>query len=217
MLSDEERIELIVGDDADVDDAARAEAAMLAAALADPVTWADPPAALEGRVVDRVRAEANRGPSVASPARPGRPAHIRRLVPIIGVAAAGVIALGAVLAVRDSGGESPVALASLQSDTDPSASGSVRIFDAESGFAVYLELEGLPRLPDDGFYEAWVRDEAGTLVSLGTFSESAGPITLWSGVDPCRFGTITVTRERPDGDPGSSGDRVLAGPVDCPG
>jgi anti-sigma-K factor RskA len=215
MLSDEERIELIVGDDADVDDAARADAAMLAAALADPVTWAEPPAALEGRVVEHVRSEASHGQPVASRARPGRPTHIRRLVPLVGVAAAAVVALGAVLALRDTGDESPVALASLQSDTDPSASGSVRIFDADSGFAVYLELEGLPRLADDGFYEAWVRDEAGTLVSLGTFSESAGPITLWSGVDPCRFGTITITRERPDGDPGSSGDRVVAGPVDC--
>jgi hypothetical protein len=101
------------------------------------------------------------------------------------------------------------------SETDPAASGSAEIFDAESGFAVYLDLAGLPRLPDDGFYEAWVRNDDGTLVSIGTFSESAGRITLWSGVDPCEFGTITITRERPDGDPNSSGDRVLAGPIDC--
>jgi Anti-sigma-K factor rskA len=187
-----------------------------AAALADPATWTEPPVALEGLVVDRIRAEARVDARRASADQPGGRTHLLRgVIPLIGVAAAGVVALGAVLALRDTGDEPPVALATLASETDPSASGSVRIFDAESGFAVYLELEGLPPLPGDGFYEAWVRDDAGTLVSIGTFSQSAGPITLWSGVDPCRFATITVTREQPDGDPGSSGDRVLAGPVVC--
>jgi hypothetical protein len=217
MLSDEERVELIVGDDPAVDGAARAEAELIAALLADPATWTEPPDSLAGLIEDEIRAEAALDPPAAAAAarRPGRPAHTRRgLVPLLGLAAAGVVALGFVFAA---GGDddAPVAGASLVSETDPAASGSAEIFDAESGFAVYLDLAGLPPLPDDGFYEAWVRNDDGTLVSIGTFSESAGRITLWSGVDPCEFGTITITRERPDGDPNSSGDRVLAGPIDC--
>jgi hypothetical protein len=216
MLSDEERVELIVGDDQVVGDTARAEAQLIAALLADPATWADPPDSLAGLVVDEIRAEAALDPPAGAARPAGRPAHTRRgLVALLGVAAAGVIALGFAFALRD-GDPEPVAVASLASETDPAASGSAEIFDARSGFAVYLDLAGLPRLPDGGFYEAWVRNEDGTLVSIGTFSESAGPITLWSGVDPCEFGTITITRERPDGDPASSGDRVLAGPIDCP-
>jgi hypothetical protein len=215
MLSDDERLQLVLGDEP-ADDAARAEAALLAAALADPATWQEPPAELEALIVDQVREEAALGRPVAAASRPGRPAHIRRwAVPLVGVAAAGVIALGAGLALTADEDDDPVALAALTSETDPDVSGEAEVFDTDSGFAIRMELQGLPLLPDGGFYEAWVRDEDGTLVSIGTFSQSAGPITLWAGVDPCEFGGISVTRERPDGDPTSSGDRVLGGPVVC--
>ena len=48
---------------------------------------------------------------------------------------------------------------------------------------------------------------------IGTFSSSDGRVTLWSGVSPKEFPTITVTIEAADGDQGSSGRRVLTGDV----
>ncbi len=215
MLSDDERISLVVGDNAD--DAARAEAALLVAALADPATWEEPPADLEAAVAAQIRDEASLGRPLAPAAPARRPAAARSrnrwLVPLVGVAAAGIIAVGAGLALRDDD-EAPVALGSLEaSELQPDATGSVAVYESRAGFRVVLDATGLPRLADGGFYEAWVRSEDGTLVSLGTFSESDGPIILWSGVDPREFGSITITRELPDGNPDSSGNRVLGGPL----
>ena len=42
-----------------------------------------------------------------------------------------------------------------------------------------------------------------------------GPkVTLWAGVPPTDFTTLSVTRERADGDQSSSGEKVLVGTVD---
>ena len=38
-------------------------------------------------------------------------------------------------------------------------------------------------------------------------------VTLWAGVSPKDFPTLTVTRERADGDQASSGEKVLVGTV----
>jgi hypothetical protein len=54
------------------------------------------------------------------------------------------------------------------------------------------------------------------LVPIGTFNEGED-VTLWAGVSPEEFSTITVTRERADNDQESSGERVLVGTVDTSG
>jgi hypothetical protein len=54
------------------------------------------------------------------------------------------------------------------------------------------------------------------LVPIGTFNESR-KVTLWAGVSPKLFSTLTVTREQADGDQTSSGEKVLAGRVDTGG
>ena len=51
---------------------------------------------------------------------------------------------------------------------------------------------------------------------VGTFNEGVH-VTLWSGVSPETFTTLTVTRERNDGDQASSGEKVLVGTVDAAG
>ena len=53
---------------------------------------------------------------------------------------------------------------------------------------------------------------AGVLVPVGTLNEGR-KVTLWAGVSPKDFTTLTVTREQADGDQASSGAKVLAGPV----
>ena len=48
---------------------------------------------------------------------------------------------------------------------------------------------------------------------IGTFNEGED-VVLWAGVSPLEFTTLTVTRERADGDQESSGDRVLIGTLE---
>jgi hypothetical protein len=50
-------------------------------------------------------------------------------------------------------------------------------------------------------------------VPIGTFSSSDGRVTLWSGLSPKDFPTLTVTIEATDNDQTSSGRQVLVGEV----
>jgi hypothetical protein len=58
-----------------------------------------------------------------------------------------------------------------------------------------------------------LRDSAGGAVPVGTFNEARN-VTLWAGVSPRDFTTLTVTREQADGAQSSSGEKVLVGTVD---
>jgi hypothetical protein len=51
------------------------------------------------------------------------------------------------------------------------------------------------------------------LLPVGTFNEGR-KVTLWAGVSPKDFATLTVTRERADGDQTSSREQVLVGTVE---
>jgi hypothetical protein len=95
----------------------------------------------------------------------------------------------------------------------PGAGGSATYTRTSAGWRIDLNAAGLPRLATGRFYEAWLRNDAGVLVPVGTFNQS-GHVTLWAGVSPEHFTVLTVTRERADGDQTSSGDRVLVGTVD---
>ena len=68
-------------------------------------------------------------------------------------------------------------------------------------------------MPAGEYYQAWLKNSAGTLVPIGTFSSSDGRVTLWSGVSPKDFPAISVTIEAADGNQASSGNRVLVGEV----
>ena len=92
----------------------------------------------------------------------------------------------------------------------PAATGSATLTKTDSGWRIELDATGLPRLDDGVFYQAWLRNEEGTLVPIGTFNEGED-VVLWAGVSPLLFPTLTVTREAADNDQGSSGDRVLVG------
>ncbi len=81
-----------------------------------------------------------------------------------------------------------------------------------SGWRIELDAD-LPRLDDGRYYQAWLRDDAGTLVPIGTFNEG-DDVVMWAGVSPLEYPNFTVTRERADGDQDSSGDRVLSGVIE---
>jgi Anti-sigma-K factor rskA len=152
----------------------------------------------------RRRIEAERVPS---PRR--RP---RRLA--LAGAAAAVAAAAAVGAVALTSGGSPAGFRAALTPTGlaPGAGGEATLTRRPSGWRVELDATGLPRLAGGAFYEAWLRNDAGVLVPIGTFNEGRD-VTLWAGVPPTSFATLTVTRERLDGDQGSSGEKVLVGTV----
>jgi hypothetical protein len=92
----------------------------------------------------------------------------------------------------------------------PAADGSATLTRTDSGWRIELDATGLPRLDEGLFYQAWLRNEAGTLVPIGTFNEGSD-VVLWAGVSPLLYPTLTITRESDDNDQESSGDRVLVG------
>jgi hypothetical protein len=140
----------------------------------------------------------------------------RRLVLVSAAAAAvGAAAIGvAVFSSGSSGERFQAALA--PTDLLPGARGEATLTKTSSGWRIELNAAGLPRLGGGRFYEAWLRNPAGVLVPIGTFNEGR-KVTLWAGVSPKDFTTLTVTREQADGDQTSSGVKVLVGTVDTGG
>jgi hypothetical protein len=152
-------------------------------------------------------------------AQRSRRAPARRLMTVgaaAGVAAAAAAVLVALLVIdsRTSAERFEVALAAV--DPASGASGDATLTKTDSGWRIELDATGLPRLDGGRFYQAWLRNDEGVLVTVGTFNEGEN-VTLWAGVSPVDFPTLTVTREQADGDQASSGDRVLAGTIDTGG
>jgi hypothetical protein len=135
----------------------------------------------------------------------------------VGAAAVAVLAVAIGLAVITSGRSGERFRAALgPTDAVPAANGEAWLTKTSSGWRIELHATGLPRLENGRFYEAWLRNGAGVLVPIGTFNEGTN-VTLWAGVSPKTFTTLTVTRERADGDQTSSGEKVLVGTVDTGG
>ena len=151
----------------------------------------------------RTRIDAQRRPSRVS---------ARQHPILIGVAAAAVVAVAiGVVALRPGGTSGERFQAALAATAlAPTASGNATLTKTSSGWRVDLRATGLPRLDRGRFYEAWLRNDTGVLVPIGTFNEGR-KVTLWAGVSPKDFTTLTVTRERANGDQASSGEKVLVG------
>ena len=197
-----------------LDSGQAAELPLLADTLADPSTWAEPSPGLEDSVVGAV-AEAEQG-TTKPPTRVARRHARSRRWPrvLVSVAAAAVIATVVATVLVTRGGASPDFEAQLTATGSlPGAHGSADITRNDAGCEIELYAEGLPALRSGEFYQAWLKNSAGTLVPIGTFSSSDDRVTLWSGVSPKDFPTLTVTIEAPDNDQTSSGRRVLTGEV----
>jgi len=171
-----------------------------AVALAESATnGVEVPAALRAHIEAQRRARRSRRP--------------RHLV-LVGAAATAAVAVAVGVVVFGSGTSSKRFQAALAAtDLQPGARADATLIKTAAGWRIELNVTGLPRLAGGRFYEVWLRDGAGVLVPVGTFNE--GPrVTLWAGVSPTSFTTLTVTRERADGDQASSGEKVLTGRVD---
>lgn len=140
---------------------------------------------------------------------------------VAGVAAAVALAVGlgvGVLLGGDNGGggaEGGIEVALAGTDAAPGASAVADVVDTPQGTRIDLDVSGLPPAPDDGFYQAWLREEGegGRGVSAGTFHLRGGDgqIELWAGVSTEQYPLLTVTLEQEDDGPGSSGEVVLRG------
>ena len=177
--------------------------------LAHPSLWVSPPPSLEDVVVAAVADASESMPIVFHPAR-----RRRRGASLLAVAAALVAAL-VVSAVLLSGSSSSTDYAGQLRATGlaPGAHASVAVTRTDAGFRLRVDARGLPALASGEVYEAWLKNAAGTLVPIGTFSSSDDRVTLWSGVSPDDFPTLTITIEPIDNNQASSGQRVLMGDV----
>jgi hypothetical protein len=227
-MSDERYAEYLEGGSlqGELDDGARGELDELRGVLAKPHAWGEPPPALADDIVALIRAEAaardRAEPVEAQPAAPisQQPARRRAwLRPALAVAAAAIVglALGAVIAGRDSGpGGESFALAAT--DVIPGVSGEATVAETGSGLSISLSIENLPPAEPGTFYQAWMRGETGS-VPIGTFharGNDDGRIELWSGVDVADYPLMTVTIQQEGAGPESSGVVVLRGEIPQP-
>jgi anti-sigma-K factor RskA len=184
------------------------------AELADRLAEQKRAVALAQGAVEGVEAPAGLRARIEAGQRAPRRTTSRRLVAIGAPAAALVVAVVALVVVVTSGtSEKQFHAALAATDLAPAASGQATLTKTTSGWRIEFDATGLPRLDNGRFYEAWLKNSAGVLVPVGTFNEGRH-VTLWSGVGPTKgFTTLSVTRERADGDQTSSGEKVLVGPV----
>jgi hypothetical protein len=221
--SDDERIAYLAGEDVPSltpEDTAGLDA--LRVELGTPAVWAEPPGELEDQVVMAVTGAAaqerpqDRTPSaswwsrVRSRWRLSRPALALSVSLPLAAAAAVVIVL-----VTNSGESTPAlqfAMVVQGTALAPGAHGSATLTKTTSGWRIQLSATGLPRREGTEFYQAWLKNAAGILVPVGTFND-ARKVTLWSGVPVTKFRSLTVTQQVANGNPKSTGRRVLTGTI----
>jgi len=218
-MSEEDRIAYLAGiAEPGLSSKDTAEARRLQHILSEKALWAEPGPNLEQRVVDLIGSAAGGSPpdSRTAPVSrivPSRPR--RRRYALLGIAAAIVLAVGLAVgisvAVSNSGPGATTFAATLSGTRlAPGASGKATLTQTTSGWRIHLDAIGLPRLDNGRFYQAWLKNAAGTAIPIGTFNEGRD-VMLWAGVPPSDYGTMTVTRQTAQGGPASSGQVVLVG------
>ncbi len=188
----------------------------LGPSLRDRAVWSEPPASVGDSIVAAIAAE--RVTSPAPPATADLDVQRRRRRPgrWLGAVAAAALALaiGAGLLLTREGDEQPgEQLAITGTDLAPDASATAVVDDTGAGVAIRLDLRGLEPAPEGQYYQGWLRNAEGELVSIGTFHMRDGDatITLWAGVEVKDYPTLTVTLQTEDEGTGSSGQVVLRG------
>lgn len=232
--SNDDRIAYLAGEDVPslpADELAALDA--LRAELGASAVWDEPSTQLEDQVVMAVSlaAAAERGPERARPESPTEPpsespsrwSRLRARLPMrrpmfaltlsLPLAAAAAVAIVLVT----SSGTTPTpalqfAMVVQGTPLAPAAHGSATLTKTTSGWRIELSATGLPRREGIDYYEAWLKNADGILVPVGTFND-ARKVTLWSGVPVTKFRSLTVTQQVANGNPKSSGRKVLMGTI----
>jgi hypothetical protein len=217
--SDDDRITYLAGEPVDsLTPAERAELDEVRTLLAADDVWSEPPAELEDRIVAAIADEAGARPAPATTERSSQHwwSGLKLRRPVYAFAAAAAVAVVAVVVAIAANNNSPsqlrFAMVVTGTSLAPGAHGSATLTKTASGWRIELSAPGLPTLSNGRYYQAWLKDSAGTLVPVGTFND-ANKVTLWSGVPVTQFRTLTVTRQQANGNPKSSGQRVLTGTI----
>lgn len=178
-----------------------AEVRLIAELLADASTWSEPRHRLGDTVVDAVT-------DLASGSR--RPRHrVTKMVAGAAVVLATLAIVFGIVSREEAHAELDADLRATVSASNSSA--SVELYRNRSGFRVVLDARDLPTLPPGEYYQAWLRNAAGAVIPIGTFSSSQDEVTLWSGASATGFVRMTVTVESKADHLASSGRVVLVG------
>ena len=165
------------------------------------LTAAGPPAELKARVLARARGEI--------PARSR--SRWRFWVPAAALLAIAVLGAGLLWTITGDSSEGiPLTATVLASEGGGEVSGKVD----GGNLQIELVVWNLPELRKDEYYELWYAKEGGGRISCGTFRAQQGSQTIVNLTAPANavsYPEIEVTREPDDGDPGSSGEKVLVG------
>ena len=131
------------------------------------------------------------------------------------VVAGAVVGAGAV-AVVQSTGEDGEAVATVELDLLPDASGSADVVVRDDGSrALEIELDA-PALDDDSYYEVWVIDRSVSgMYPLGAVKPGTQTVEVPDGVDLAEYPLLDVSIEPLDGDPTHSGVSVARGDLDA--
>ena len=205
-------------DTPDDDTEFRALLAPFAGVLGSAAMWADPPVDLESSIVEQIRATPAPDSIVAPPRSIG---SRRRLwaVPLTAAAAAAVAFAAGLLVAGGDGDDDVAAFADVDlagTDLAPDAHARGDVVDRGAGYAIRLEMAGLPPAAEGAFYEGWLRADDGEMVSVGTFHMRSGDsnIVLWSGVKVADYDTLIVTEEQERSGADASDRVVLEGAVE---
>lgn len=156
---------------------------------------------LKDRVLARVRGE------IPARSRGGG----RLWVPAVALLVVAVLGAGLLWTItKDSSEGIPLAATAPTSGGGGEVSGEVE----EGNLQIELVVWGLPELQKDEYYELWYAKEDGGRISCGTFRTQQGgqtTVNLTASANAVSYPEIEVTREPDDGDPGSSGEKVLIG------
>jgi anti-sigma-K factor RskA len=160
-----------------------------------------PPPELKDRVLAQVRGE------IPARSRGGW----RLWVPAAALLVIAVLGAGLLWTITKGSSEGiPLAATAPTSEGGGELSGELE----EGNLRIELVVWGLPELQNDEYYELWYAKEDGGRISCGTFRaqpEGQTTVNLTAPASAVSYPEIEVTRELDDGDPGSSGERVLVG------
>jgi anti-sigma-K factor RskA len=160
-----------------------------------------PPPELKDRVLARARGE------IPARSRGGW----KLWVPAAALLVIAVLGAGLLWSLtRDSSEGIPLAATAPTSEGGGELSGEVE----EGNLQIELVVWGLPELRKDEYYELWYAKDDGGRISCGTFraqQEGQTTVNLTAPASAVSYPEIEVTREPDDGDPGSSGEKVLVG------
>jgi hypothetical protein len=222
-VTDKYLIDYLAGDSsAPIGPADREALDDLRALLAEEATWIEPDPSLKERLVLAIAEDAGTlevAPPVTdtSPAAPARRrsvfryARLRVLAPALAAGLAATIAAVILIASR---GPALTQFSVILHGTAlaPGAGGRATLTKTNAGWRVNLTAHGLLlRKQNETYYQAWLKNQAGDLVPIGTFNQPAD-ITMWSGVSPQHgYTTLTVTRQQASMTTTSSRQTVLTG------